>query len=584
MLPWSACFAFGLSSVFFVAAQRDYLQPETFIRRRYHSSAKLRDYIYIDGGELSWLNSSGGVESAQNPKTQSIDLSKSWVNTSLRLRELDRGNAPALNFCALWVDEAETTMYPFGGELSFLTDTGPRPPQPWEFVADGKGGGLWAQGTVAPASNFSSLVQPAGGSYTYGNGVGYYLGGHLFSKSWPARDWYPVTGLVTHNMTSNTWTNVTSVEYDQGRVSHFGIAHFVSHLGPSGLVLFIGGRTSPDDEMNRNEEKRSFADIAMYEPGSGKWFHQIATGTIPEWRTRPCAVGVKGENDTYEIFIYGGANTALYGGQFPTEMEAEAANALDEIFVLSLPAFVWFKANYTAKSSRQSHTCHLVGKRQLLTIGGIDPSLQEYYSFQKNATDPFTLGLGVFDLTEMTWSDGYNADAPEYRSPRDVFDYYLRNTRYPVWGSPDLASLFGDDNALIASSPLPTETSTTVNHHSDHSPQSDVPSPEKSRRRKTVYIVVPLVVFLILVAIGVFCIRLAIRRKRDNASKKPDAGTSELDSNQLGELASVQRHELAEQQCFEMAGGPMSPIRRYSTTDSIYEKDVVRSSGLYSTS
>jgi hypothetical protein len=102
-----------------------------------------------------------------------------------------------------------------------------------------------------------------------------------------------------------------------------------------------------------------------------------------------------------------------------------AVNALDEVFVLTLPGFVWFKANYTARQSRQSHTCHVVGNRQLLTIGGIDPGVQEFFSVAyANATDPFTQGLGIFDLTEMKWAQRYDANAPTYQSPGVVRDYY----------------------------------------------------------------------------------------------------------------------------------------------------------------
>lgn len=95
------------------------------------------------------------------------------------------------------------------------------------------------------------------------------------------------------------------------------------------------------------------------------------------------------------------------------------------MFVLTLPAFVWFKANYTAVASRQAHTCQLVGNRQLLTIGGTDPAVQEHYAIAyENATDTFAQGLGIFDLTEMTWSDSYDAKAPAYKSPQVVTDYY----------------------------------------------------------------------------------------------------------------------------------------------------------------
>lgn len=128
---------------------------------------------------------------------------------------------------------------------------------------------------------------------------------------------------------------------------------------------------------------------------------------------------------TVPRFIYSGCSTSVYGGVYPSPVEAAATTSLDEIYVLSLPAFVWFKADYPAKSSRQSHTCHVVGNRQLLTVGGIDGAFQENDSFNlPNATDPFALGLGIFDLTKMEWSNKYDADALPYESPQVISEYY----------------------------------------------------------------------------------------------------------------------------------------------------------------
>jgi hypothetical protein len=206
-----------------------------------------------------------------------------------------------LNHRALWVDDSASTLHAYGGELSWLTNETPQPLQPWKFIADDQGGGQWTQGKVTSDSDYTPLVHPASGSHTYGNGVGYWFGGHIGEKTWPRRNWYPVSGLVTYNMSSNTWSNLSTAGYGEHLVTHHSVAHFVPDYGDAGLVLWMGGIDSSDTAITDSDPPRSLGTITMYDPKSGKWFHQRATGTVPEWRTRACAVGVKGENGTYEM-------------------------------------------------------------------------------------------------------------------------------------------------------------------------------------------------------------------------------------------------------------------------------------------
>ena len=120
----------------------------------------------------------------------------------------------------------------------------------------------------------------------------------------------------------------------------------------------------------------------------------------------------------------------MYAGEVVTDdtselnAQQETANkALDEVWVLSVPAFVWFKANYTSQATRYKHTCHLVGNRQMLTIGGDDPNDRNNGTLSK---DPARQGLQIFDLTEMMWTQGYNAGAAAYKSPQVVKDWYSK--------------------------------------------------------------------------------------------------------------------------------------------------------------
>lgn len=170
-----------------------------------------------------------------------------------------------------------------------------------------------------------------------------------------------------------------------------------------------------------------------------------------------------------EIFLYGGqVGDGIYDGS-STSQKINAG--LDEVYILSLPLFVWFKANYTASDPRMLHTCNIVGNRQMLSIGGLDPSATSLGAAHNN-TDSFWEGIKVFDLTALQWTNHYNATAAPYTAPSAVAARYAAGSRYPVtWSSSELESLFvkpaSNSSAPIepSASALPQpRTVNTTNH------------------------------------------------------------------------------------------------------------------------
>lgn len=142
--------------------------------------------------------------------------------------------------------------------------------------------------------------------------------------------------------------------------------------------------------------------------------------------------------------------------------------ALDEVYVLSLPAFAWFKADYPAQHPRILHTCHTVGNGQVLSVGGHDPT--DVYNNSVTA-DPFMQGLGIFDLTKMRWSDRYDADAQLYQTPAVIKAWYAENGTSPIqWNNPDVQRLFQQANTTSGAS-----TSTTPSQTSSASPSEKPP-------------------------------------------------------------------------------------------------------------
>lgn len=89
--------------------------------------------------------------------------------------------------------------------------------------------------------------------------------------------------------------------------------------------------------------------------------------------------------------------------------------------VLTLPAFEWILVDASHASARFGHTCHVVGNRQLLSIGGLDASHQDPWSTQDLRAPQ---GLSVFDMSELRWASGYTAKAPYYQRASAIQKFY----------------------------------------------------------------------------------------------------------------------------------------------------------------
>lgn len=134
-----------------------------------------------------------------------------------------------------------------------------------------------------------------------------------------------------------------------------------------------------------------------------QWYKQTATGTIPPSRVDFCAISVSSsDNSSQNIYLYGGRNPIddiIY----------------DDIYVLSLPSFIWTKI-YSGDSPRYGHTCHLVGNRQILTVGG-----QSSTNMTKNC-DWEVKGVGIMDLSTKIWGSVFDVNAKGYTVTQDIIE------------------------------------------------------------------------------------------------------------------------------------------------------------------
>lgn len=117
----------------------------------------------------------------------------------------------------------------------------------------------------------------------------------------------------------------------------------------------------------------------------------------------------------------------MYGGIINYELGPRTPNS-DQVYILSLPAFQWFKAIYPPGSSRALHTCHTTNTNQMIIIGGVDPSNDTIFSGSADSgsepVDPWPEGIGIFDMTALKFKDSYEANAKQYETPELIKLFY----------------------------------------------------------------------------------------------------------------------------------------------------------------
>lgn len=96
---------------------------------------------------------------------------------------------------------------------------------------------------------------------------------------------------------------------------------------------------------------------------------------------------------------------------------------LGEIWVLSLPAFEWTLVYDEIANERAEHDCAVVGKRQMLSWGGM--SAWGTSGFERwTIDDPLPYGIGIFDMSALEWKEEYDPDAAEYRAHESISKFY----------------------------------------------------------------------------------------------------------------------------------------------------------------
>ncbi|OAP64681.1 hypothetical protein AYL99_00653 [Fonsecaea erecta] len=420
--------ALGLAAVH---AAQALLIRDTILEWFWLASVADDNYLYITGGEF-YEPADNVVTMYYQTDTLVVDLSQSWTNQTVSAvtSTTDPDGMIYVRQPMLFYDKTRNKISRYGGWPYEEADF---PSLLWSFTA-GTSAVTWKNET-APSTDGLATTSPGpfASANAFTNTTYYNFGGNVVS-SLPHMT--VLSGLVTRDFVAQSWTNSTAILPNQSKYRTQARMIYTSNFGGEGFLVMVGGE-APPTEASVYEAGASMVDmstITLYDIETGIWYTQTATGDIPPPRSEFCAVGAPSRGGKrFEVFVYGGSTNSTY----------DLNNASDEgylnVYALSLPAFRWFKSNSTTPVRRACHACTVIGNRQMVSIGGRLPSSLKALGAEQ---DPWTSGLGVFDMTDFEWADHYDAAAAAYESPDVVKQYYSDSYEEPTWSDPTLATIF----------------------------------------------------------------------------------------------------------------------------------------------
>lgn len=106
----------------------------------------------------------------------------------------------------------------------------------------------------------------------------------------------------------------------------------------------------------------------------------------------------------------------MYGGEIRGD-----GSSYGDMYALSLPGFRWTRLAPDRRApERRDHACETVGRRQMLSWGGINTGDGRMWGTK----DSFPHGIGIFDMTALQWRDSYDADADAYEPHESIRRWY----------------------------------------------------------------------------------------------------------------------------------------------------------------
>lgn len=240
--------------------------------------------------------------------TLSLSLRESWVNSTVQFKVTNQA-APSLIRAAFWRDPTQSSAYLWGGRAR--PGLLPRARELWQFTANDEGGGEWSRPDAANQDELVELARTNAASSATCNGKAFYLGGYQNNHTDPRLETnsrLPTPGLVTYDMETRTWENVSAAPgFNRYGTSIYGAAACAENLGRNGVFFPISGHVSDGlrefNAFTNGQFLMDTGELRFYDVDSGKWYAQKTSGDKPDPRDRHCVAGVEGQNGTYDMSV-----------------------------------------------------------------------------------------------------------------------------------------------------------------------------------------------------------------------------------------------------------------------------------------
>ncbi|KAI5837242.1 hypothetical protein DFP73DRAFT_636328 [Morchella snyderi] len=492
--------------------------PTDICDRRYHSSVVVGEKLWINGGQ----NVKNRTESTEDytafPYIQYIDLSTSWTLNSPKLTTQTKpSSVVTVQEACAWSDGVN--FYQYGGWRSSSSEQ--ESFRVWDY--DGSEWSPVSPGTVNRLASGAGTDAPMiKKSYAYGG----------FQNSQTTSDpyWIAVgTGYGSPNLIEFDWEtkiarNVTYTDQsnDPAGTLDNGVAYVP--VGDQGILVAISGRRS--NLADGFSQLSGFSEIRVFDIASSTWYYQTTQAAssvdgIPKARVQACTVVMPAaDNSSYNIYMFGGSSNDGINGSF------------NDMWVLSLPSFKWIRIQNTSGNSgyipgaRTSHTCNLIGKRQMAVIGGARSA-----AAHKQCD---TRSIFVFDMTRLIWRSAFDPNEVAYELPKNItnviggdeFGNAVASKNKPdTWTNPAVEDIFFGSDV-----PQPTASASSTATPDDTTPPES-PTPTGA----IVGGVVGGVAALAAIAFGLFFLRRRRHRRgpvhhnQDDESKiNPNQNAQEL--------------------------------------------------------
>ncbi|KAF2812473.1 uncharacterized protein BDZ99DRAFT_518310 [Mytilinidion resinicola] len=459
------------------------LDPIFYFCSRWFSSSIVKDgSLYINGGIETFYHSGVTSDTILGINTYLIQVSMetSWDwKTNITITDESKSTAnpktgtypPSLVRGTMFHGPADLKeVYAFGGttfmgNTSFLGYVAPdASTYPlWTYAYDSSDF-RWDQNDIGQPwkPNHGAAAE------AIDQGLGFYLNGQIdkgtdsSTKNFGNDSTLPLDGMLVIDLANSTSNNISTAAISGNEPRVGGGLQYIADVGKKGILVALGGQLSPQNvsaSTSTNGRLLSLDTVDVFDISSyiddpdtnGTWYNQTTTGEIPEPRIDFCVVAASApDNSSHHIYLYGGHNT-ISGVPY------------DDIHVLSLPAFRWTKINFGA-SPRWGHDCHVVGNRQLLTVGGNTTNEQCDWEIK---------GVAILDMSTITWGSVYDAFAPEYLVPTPITKWLGGSPSggatitAPAGGynSTGLAQLMGVKRIWPTSAPPPSPSAPPPSHH-----------------------------------------------------------------------------------------------------------------------